>query len=275
VVLKSSADLGMNNLMTLSFSQGDKGMVVSNQRLERKIGLFDQKLDALKTALATPKLRELQKLHDAKKLNKFELIELRSLQKAVFDHPEMQHLSFERRNWLKNALHTLSGNVVDALVVKGIEVLIVGKNKGWKSESNMGRQQNRRFHLSAHAEFIEMLRYKCEDNNILLITTEESYTSKTSFATHESLKVFKKKDETDHIEIQPVQLSTDVSLIPDSQVQSRLMTEPKRCKRGRRRAVKNAKSKALHQFVSKSDLPFINLGKWTQIHADMNGAYNI
>jgi len=63
-------DLGLNNLITLAFNQGSVGQVISNQRLEKKINLFDRKIDNLKASLATPRQRELQKQQDISPLSK-------------------------------------------------------------------------------------------------------------------------------------------------------------------------------------------------------------
>ena len=144
----AAADPGLNNLLALSFTNGDKSIIVSNARLERKIGCFDAKIDALKTSLATPRLRELQKKHDqlsegqsvtTHRLSKSEFQELRTLQREVFNSPKIQEQMDQRRSWLKNALHTASSEVVSLLTQKGVQVLIMGKNKGWKSEVEMGR----------------------------------------------------------------------------------------------------------------------------------------
>ncbi len=193
----AGADIGLNNLLTLVFNQGSKGAVISNQRLEKRINLMDQKIDTLKASLATPRQRALQKQQETTTLSKSESIELRMLQKTLFNHVGLQKLLEERASWLKNALHTASRGVVDLLVEQGIEALVVGRNKGWKQESNLGKNMNRRLQVTAHAELISMLCYKCEDAGILFIETEESYTSKTSFATGEVLKEYQKKENSE------------------------------------------------------------------------------
>ena len=75
-----------------------------------------------------------------------------------------------------------------------------------------------------------MLRYKCEEANILLVETEESYTSKRSFANNTPLSIYGKAD-------------------------------PQQIDNGGVRA-KN---------VYKTNIE----SRWSKIHADINGAYNI
>ncbi len=69
---------------------------------------------------------------------------------------------------------------------------IVGKNKGQKNEINLGSKTNRAMYNFPHAQFIEILKYKAMLNDILVVETEESYTSKTSFIDNEDLAEYKK-----------------------------------------------------------------------------------
>ena len=264
----AGGDLGLNNFITLAFNQGSVGQVISNQRLEKKINLFDRKIDNLKASLATPRQRALQKQQNIAPLSKSEMIELKKLQKAMFEHAGLQTLIEDRKAWLKNALHTASRGVVDLLIKNGIQAFFVGRNKGWKQESAMGKKMNRRFQATAHAEFITLLRYKCEDAGILFLETEESYTSKTSFATGEILKEYKEKENTESKETK-LQAEVILSNMPDPRA-AEMSSIVK--KAGVRKAVKGAKSKGQHQFTSTVGC---NLKRWTHIHADMNGAYNI
>ena len=62
-----------------------------------------------------------------------------------------------------------------------MSVLVIGKNKGWKQEVNLGRKVNRSFVQLPFARFIQMLQYKAESIGMKVVLTEESYTSGTSF----------------------------------------------------------------------------------------------
>src|SRR5579875_1932691 len=67
----------------------------------------------------------------------------------------------------------------------------------------MGKINNRWSYNFPHAKFIELLKYKAMLKDILVIETEESYTSKTSFIDNENLnsyedKVLQKTQDTKH-----------------------------------------------------------------------------
>ena len=64
---------------------------------------------------------------------------------------------------------------------------MIGKNKQWKTEINIGKVNNQSFVNIPHARFIEMIQYKCKLVGIEVLITEESYTSKCSFIDFESL----------------------------------------------------------------------------------------
>ncbi|MEO0596337.1 MAG: zinc ribbon domain-containing protein, partial [Chloroflexota bacterium] len=60
--------------------------------------------------------------------------------------------------------------------------------EGWKQSVNMGKRNTQQFVQLPHAQFIEMLTYKAEEEGIQVILTEESYTSKCSFLDQEALQ---------------------------------------------------------------------------------------
>jgi len=78
-------------------------------------------------------------------------------------------------------LHTASRRIIDTLVKEGIGLLVIGKNRYWKQDVEMGKKKNQQFVQIPHARFIGMLTYKAELVGIKVIIREESYTSKASF----------------------------------------------------------------------------------------------
>lgn len=76
---------------------------------------------------------------------------------------------------------------MNQLVSKNVSTLVVGKNKNWKQDINIGKKNNQNFVNIPHARFIEMIKYKCELKGISVILTEESYTSKCSFVDSEKI----------------------------------------------------------------------------------------
>ena len=58
---------------------------------------------------------------------------------------------------------------------------MIGKNPGWKQHANLGRIKNREFHNLPRARFIKVLRNKAFEQGILVLETEEAFTSRSSF----------------------------------------------------------------------------------------------
>jgi len=87
-----------------------------------------------------------------------------------------------KRNRRVNAyLHTASRRIITMLVEEGIGTLVIGLNKQWKQEVEMGRRTNQSFVQIPHSRFIQMVQYKAQLVGITVIVREESYTSKASF----------------------------------------------------------------------------------------------
>ena len=97
----------------------------------------------------------------------------------------IERLTDKRNRRVEHYMHTASKRIIDLLVDHNIGTLIVGKNDGWKQESNIGKRNNQNFVQIPHATFIEMLKYKGELSGVNVVVTEESYTSKTSFLDNE------------------------------------------------------------------------------------------
>jgi len=98
-----------------------------------------------------------------------------------FTSRKLDQVTTKRNRRIAHYLHTASRRIIDLLVEEGIGTLIIGKNRYWKQEVEMGKKNNQQFVQIPHARFIEMLTYKGALVGIQVITHEESYTSKASF----------------------------------------------------------------------------------------------
>ena len=97
-----------------------------------------------------------------------------------------------KRNFkIDDYLHKASKYLVNHLVSNDIPILVIGYNKGWKQDINIGKVNNQKFVQIPHSKFIDMIKYKCDKVGINVIITEESYTSKCSFKDSEELKFHK------------------------------------------------------------------------------------
>ncbi len=150
----ASIDLGINNLIALS-SNIEKGSIINGKPL-KSINQYYNK----KKAEIQGKLEKINKRKFSKKLNK---------------------LSNKRENKINDYLHKSSRIIINHLVSSGINTLIVGYNKEWKQEVNIGKRNNQNFVGIPYLKLINMLKYKCKLEGINFTTTEESYTYKSSF----------------------------------------------------------------------------------------------
>jgi len=147
-------DIGLNNLVALTSSKPSFQPLIINGRPLKSINQFYNKRKA-----------ELQsQLEGNRKTSK-----------------RITKLSNKRNRKVKHYLHNASRQIIDRLVDEGIGILVIGKNKNWKQEINIGRQNNQNFVSISHAHFANMLSYKAKLAGIKVITTEESYSSKCSF----------------------------------------------------------------------------------------------
>ncbi len=111
---------------------------------------------------------------------------------------QLDKLTLRRNCQVDNYLHHTSRLIVDKLVEEGIGTLVIGKNDGWKQESNLGKKSNQEFVNIPHAKLIEKLTYKAQLVGIQVIVTEESYTSKASALDLDKMPVYGEVNATEY-----------------------------------------------------------------------------
>lgn len=99
----------------------------------------------------------------------------------------MSRLTAKRNALVKDYLHRASRLLVNQLASIHVTDIIIGYNKEWKQDANMGRKSNQKFVMIPHEAFLNMIKYKAELAGMRTILTEESFTSKCSFVDHEEL----------------------------------------------------------------------------------------
>lgn len=93
-----------------------------------------------------------------------------------------------KRYWrLENYFHHVSTMVVRLCVKHKIGTIIIGRNKGWKVEMNIGHVNNQNFQYIPFWNLIQKIQYKAQALGIEVVLTEESYTSKASFIDRDPL----------------------------------------------------------------------------------------
>lgn len=146
----ASIDLGIDNLATLI---SENSAILFSGKFIKSYNQFFNKVVA--------------------KLNR-----IKDLQKIKGITKQIKKLHYDRDNYLEDVFHKVSRKIVDLLVDSNITKLVVGYNKGWKQNIDMGKRNNQKFTQIPFARLISYLEYKCELAGIEIITNEESYTSK-------------------------------------------------------------------------------------------------
>ena len=88
---------------------------------------------------------------------------------------------------LENYFHHVSKMIVFNCLKYGIGKIIIGKNKGWKQEINLGSKTNQAFCFVPVRLLLEKIQYKAKMEGIEVVFTEEAYTSKASFLDRDAL----------------------------------------------------------------------------------------
>lgn len=154
----AGADLGLNNLAAVTSNQKVQPLLINGRPLKSINQYYNKKKAKLQSFVANKSSNRLVKLTN------------------------------KRNRKVEDYLHKSSYQIVRHLEDNGIGIFIIGKNKQWKTDINIGKVNNQAFVNIPHARFIEMLQYKCELVGIEVMITEESYTSKCSFLDVEEMK---------------------------------------------------------------------------------------
>lgn len=99
----------------------------------------------------------------------------------------------KKRYWqIENYFHQTSRRFTDLCVSEGIGQVVIGLNKGWKTSLNLGRKTNQAFSGVPFGRLNDKLKYKLEQQGIVVTFTEEAYTSKGSFIDRDPLPAYEK-----------------------------------------------------------------------------------
>lgn len=90
----------------------------------------------------------------------------------------LKKLTHYRNCYIEDKLHKISKNIIDHCVQNNIGTIVIGKNKNWKQNINLGSKTNQKFAELPHTRLIDKITYKAKLLSISIELTEESYTSK-------------------------------------------------------------------------------------------------
>lgn len=100
----------------------------------------------------------------------------------------LRQLNNYRNFWIEDYIHKISRYIVNYCVDNNIGSLVVGLNKGWKQEINLGKKTNQKFVEIPFSRLIDKISYKCKLVGISFYLSEESYTSKVDHLAFEGLE---------------------------------------------------------------------------------------
>ena len=152
-------DLGLNNLATVTSNiNGVKPIIINGRPIKSMNQYYNKKKSKLQSFVGEKSSNRLEKLTN------------------------------KRNQKIDNYLHNASRKIINFLIENNIGTLVVGKNKQWKTDINIGKRNNQNFVNIPHARLINMIEYKCTLIGVIVKITEESHTSKCSFIDFESIE---------------------------------------------------------------------------------------
>ena len=154
-----SIDLGLDNLATITNNCGMNPIIINGRKLKSENKYYNKQISHY---------REI-----AKRLNGLDYTN------------RMNKLTIKRNNKITDLIHKASRRVIEYASSCDVNTIVIGNNKDWKRESKMSKKINQTFIGIPHQILINQIIYKAENEGIRVVTTEESYTSGTSFLDNE------------------------------------------------------------------------------------------
>ena len=167
----ASIDLGLENLFTIAFNYNKKGISIKGTKLKAVNQYFNKLKASLQSML--PNQQYTSKL--------------------------INQLMYKREEQLRNYIGYYTNQLIEILKKEKISKLVVGYNKEWKQNINIGKTNNQNFVNIPFRKILDILKYKLEENGIECKEQEESYTSKSSYLDNDNIPVYKENDGTNYI----------------------------------------------------------------------------
>lgn len=110
-------------------------------------------------------------------------------QKQKWTH-RIDRLTRKRNNRVKDIMRKAARYIVNYCAANGIGTVVAGYNSDFKRSVNIGKTNNQNFTQISFGDLRQILACLCEQEGILYIEQEESYTSKSSFLDNDVLPVY-------------------------------------------------------------------------------------
>ena len=154
-------DIGVNNIASCVTTNGDK-FLINGKQLKYINHNYNKRIANIQSKL---------KLTHNKNKSRYK-----------------SNITNRRNNRINDYLHKITTYIVNQAVSKNIGTIVVGYNKEWKQDTNIGNINNQNFVNIPFYRFINMLDYKCRLKGINFKTITEEYTSKCSFIDEEEIE---------------------------------------------------------------------------------------
>ena len=154
-------DLGVDNLATCT-SNVMQSFIVDGKKIKHINQFYNKKVGKVKS-------------------------ELEKKNKRKYSH-RTRYLTLKRNNKIDDYFHKASRYIINQAVSNDVRTIIVGHNKNWKQEINIGKVNNQKFIQIPFDKLIHQLKYKGKLEGINVVKIEEGYTSKCSFLDNESIE---------------------------------------------------------------------------------------
>lgn len=153
-------DLGVNNLLTVTNNIGEQPLVIPGGPLKSMNQYYNKRLAQLKS------------IYD---------------RQGVKGGSKLKKLCQDRNRKVKDYMHKASTAIINWCVEHEIDTIVVGRNKEWKQEVNIGRRNNQNFVSIPFYILFNQLTYKAENKGIRFVEQDEAHTSKCSFLDNEEV----------------------------------------------------------------------------------------
>ena len=167
----ASIDLGLENLFTIAFNYNKKGISIKGTKLKA----INQYFNKLKASLQS------------------------MLPNQQYTSKLINQLMYKREEQLRNYIGYYTNQLIEILKKEKISKLIVGYNKNWKQNINIGKANNQNFVNIPFRKILDILKYKLEENGIECKEQEESYTSKSSYLDNDNIPTYHKGNSQEYL----------------------------------------------------------------------------
>lgn len=100
----------------------------------------------------------------------------------------LKRLICYRNLWINDKMHKISKFIINFCKKNNIGTIIIGLNKNWKQNINLGKKNNQNFVEIPFSSLVDKISYKAKLVGIDVKITEESYTSKVDHLAFETLE---------------------------------------------------------------------------------------